>query len=128
MVPDGDRIELRGLRVVAAHGVLPEEIQRPQPFEVDLDLYADLAPAGETDDLLQTVDYADLCEAVADALRGPRAALLEHLAQRAADAALRVAGSRALRVTVTVRKLRPPVALDLASSAVTITRETNCPR
>ena len=33
----GDRIELRGLRCVGTHGVLVEEQERAQPFEVDLD-------------------------------------------------------------------------------------------
>ena len=52
-----DRIELRGLRVLGAHGVLPEEQQRAQPFEVDLDLELDLRPAGRSDALADTVDY-----------------------------------------------------------------------
>jgi len=37
-MPDGGRIELRGLRLVGTHGVLAEEQERAQPFEVDLDL------------------------------------------------------------------------------------------
>ena len=41
----GDRIELRGLRVLGVHGALPEEQERAQPFEVDLDVEADLRPA-----------------------------------------------------------------------------------
>ena len=46
-----DRIELRGLRVLGTHGVLPEERERAQPFEVDLDIDADLRPAGVSDAL-----------------------------------------------------------------------------
>ena len=38
-----DRIQLRGLRAMGTHGVLPEEQQRAQPFEVDLDLEVDLS-------------------------------------------------------------------------------------
>ncbi len=52
-----DRIELRGLRALGTHGVLPEEQERPQPFEVDLDLEVDLRRAGRSDDLADTVDY-----------------------------------------------------------------------
>ena len=44
-----DHIELRGLRAVGTHGVLPEEHQRGQPFEVDLDVEVDLAAAGRSD-------------------------------------------------------------------------------
>ena len=117
-----DRIELRGLRAVGTHGVLLEEHERGQPFEVDLDIVADLAGAGRSDDLADTVDYGAVAEAVANVLGGPHADLLEHLAERVVDAVLAVAGPLAEEVTVTVRKLRPPVPIDLASSAVTIVR------
>ena len=50
-----DRIEIRGLRVLGTHGVLPEEQQRAQPFEVDLDLELDLRRAGRSDRLEATV-------------------------------------------------------------------------
>ncbi|MDQ2725401.1 MAG: dihydroneopterin aldolase [Actinomycetota bacterium] len=117
-----DRIELRGLRVIGTHGTLPEERQRGQPFEVDLDIRADLASAGRSDDLADTIDYATVATAVAAAVAGPHADLLERLAERIVDAVWAVAGPLAEEVTVTVRKLRPPVALDLAASAVTIVR------
>ena len=51
-----DRIELRGLVVVGICGALPEERNRPQPLEVDLDLVADLSLAGATDELADTLD------------------------------------------------------------------------
>jgi dihydroneopterin aldolase len=47
---------------------------------------------------------------------------MEHLAERIAATVLAVAGTRARSVTVTLRKLRPPVATDLASAGVRITR------
>ena len=43
--PDGDRIEVRGLRLDGVHGVLEDERRAPQPFEVDLDLYLDTTTA-----------------------------------------------------------------------------------
>ena len=61
----GDRIQLRGLRAIGTHGVLPEEKSRAQPFEIDLDLAVDLVPAGLTDLLADTVDYAAVAEAAA---------------------------------------------------------------
>lgn len=117
-----DRIELRGLRVVGTHGLLAEERDRAQPFEVDLDLYVDLGPAGLSDRLADTVDYGALCASVVEVVAGPHSQLLEHLAQRVADAVLASAGGRAVGTTVTVRKLRPPVPADLASSSVTVHR------
>ncbi|MST34719.1 dihydroneopterin aldolase, partial [Acidimicrobiaceae bacterium USS-CC1] len=83
-----DRIELRGLRVLGTHGVLPEERSRPQPFEIDLDVFADLRVAGRSDDLADTIDYGAVATAAAAAVEGPHADLLEHLAERVAEAAL----------------------------------------
>ena len=54
---ENDRIELRGLRVMASVGVLPEERERAQPLELDLTLSCDLAAAGYSDALDDTVDY-----------------------------------------------------------------------
>ena len=51
---------------------------------------------------------------------GERHALLERLAERIAETAL--ADGRVRSVTVTVRKLRPPVPVDLGSAAVRVVR------
>lgn len=115
-----DRIELRGLRAVGTHGALPEEQVRAQPFEVDLDLQIDLRPPGQSDDLGDTVDYGALAESVERVITKERFHLLERLAERIADEVRH--DKRVEEVTITVRKLRPPVAVDLASAAVTITR------
>jgi dihydroneopterin aldolase len=116
-----DRIELRGLRVLGICGALPEEKERPQPLEIDLDLEVDLAPAGQTDDLPDTVSYGALARAAARVATPERVSLLERLAQRIADEV--GADPRIESVTVAVRKLRPPVPVDLATAGVRITRE-----
>jgi dihydroneopterin aldolase len=115
-----DRIELTGLRALGVHGVLPEEQVRAQPFEVDLSVEVDLRAAGHTDDLADTLDYGALCDTVAKVVAGEHFALLERLAERIAEVVL--GDGRVTSVTVTVRKLRPPVPIDLATAGVTITR------
>lgn len=115
-----DRIVLRGLRVLAFCGVLPEEKARRQPFEIDADVHADLAAAGVSDDLADTIDYGALTDQLADLVEQGRFDLLEFFAQRVADVLL--GDERVTEVTVEVRKLRPPVAHDLAASGVRITR------
>lgn len=116
-----DRIELRGLRVVGVHGALPEEQGRAQPFEVDLDLALDLAVAGATDGLADTVDYGAVVAIAARVVGEERHRLLERLAARIAHDVLD-ADARVVEVGVTVRKLRPPVPVDLASAGVSIRR------
>jgi len=115
-----DRIELRGLRLLGVHGALAEEQSRAQPFEADLDVEVELASAARSDDLSDTVDYAALVEAMARVVESERYALLEALAERMAEVAL--VDERVLTVTVAIRKLRPPVASDLQTAGVRITR------
>lgn len=115
-----DVIELRGLRVVALCGALPEERVRRQPFEIDLDVETDLAPAGASDELGDTIDYGALCAAVEQVVAGNQYTLLERMAQRVAEVVL--TEPKALAVTVTVRKVRPPVPQDLGTSGVRVHR------
>ncbi|HEY5155623.1 MAG TPA: dihydroneopterin aldolase [Acidimicrobiales bacterium] len=115
-----DRIQLRGLRVVGICGALPEERERAQPFEIDLEVEADLATAGRSDDLADTLDYGALAAGVEHLVATGRFTLLEAMAASIADQVL--VDPRAQAVTVTVRKLRPPVPQHLETSGVSIRR------
>jgi dihydroneopterin aldolase len=115
-----DLIVLRSHRVLAFIGALPEEQARRQPFEVDLDIEADLSVAGASDDLAETIDYGAVAATVEAALTDDRIVLLERAAQIVADRVLE--HPMATAVTVEIRKLRPPVPHDLATSGVRIRR------
>lgn len=115
-----DTIEIRGLRASAICGALPEEQVRAQPVEVDLDVVVDLASAGRSDSLDDTVDYAAIAADVERVLTAERFVLLERLAQRLAEVVL--VDERVQSVTVGVRKLRPPVPQQLDTTGVRITR------
>ena len=115
-----DRILLQGLRVMAHCGLLPEEIERRQPFEINAEVVTDMTAAGESDDLADTIDYGALVDAVADLAEHGRFMLLEYFAQRIASVLLEA--QAATEATVEVLKLRPPVPHDLAASGVRVTR------
>jgi dihydroneopterin aldolase len=83
-----DRIVLTNLRFEARHGVHGWERETAQPFEVDVELWLDLAPAGRSDDLGATVDYGLAYDEVARVLDGPSRNLLESLAEAVARALL----------------------------------------
>ena len=102
------------------HGVLPEEQTRPQPFEVDVELTVDAIAAGESDSLDDTVDYAAVAEAVSRVVTMERYALLERLATRIAEVCK--VDARVQSVSVTVRKLHPPVRAMVDHVAVHIDR------
>jgi dihydroneopterin aldolase len=116
-----DRIELRGMRFEGRHGALPFEAERAQPFEVDVVLEVDLAPAGSTDDLARTVDYGAVFAVARDVVEGPHVDLIESLAERIAAGVL--ANHRAVdAVTVRVRKPDAPLPGSLAWAGVEIRR------
>lgn len=115
-----DRIELTGIRAVGTIGVLPEEQQRPQPFEIDVVIELDARRAGRTDDLEHSVDYGVAVELATKVIEGERALLLERVAARIAEDILALA--RVDAVEVVVKKLRPPLPQDVVSTAVRVRR------
>ena len=117
-----DRILIAGLREMGVHGVLAEEQERAQPFQVDLELLVDLAPAGSSDTLADTVDYGVLCDAVRRVVADEHHQLLERLAARIADVCRSEAHVHG--VVVEVRKLQPPIAGEIDYVGVRIERWT----
>jgi 7,8-dihydroneopterin aldolase/epimerase/oxygenase len=115
-----DRILVPGLRVLGVHGVLPEERERPQPFEVSVELHVDLTTAGASDDLADTVDYGAVCDAVVRVVATESYLLIERLATRIAEVCR--ADERVTGVVVEVRKLRPPVNAEVDHVAVRLER------
>lgn len=59
-MPRGDKLILRGLKFHGFHGVKLEERKLGQKFLVDVDAWMDLRKAGKSDDIADTVSYADI--------------------------------------------------------------------
>ena len=118
-----DRIELRDLRVTCVIGALAHERTAPQPLSIDIDLHADLSQAGAADDLNLTVDYGAVCDRIVALCEHAQPQLLERLAELIAGELCGIDAVSA--ATVAVTKLRPPVAADLGTSAVSITRNAS---
>ncbi len=116
-----DRITIRGLTAFGRHGVLPHERELGQTFTVDAELELDLARAGASDRLTDTVDYGALTAALAAVVRDERHDLIERLASRLCEVCL--ADPRVAAVTVTVHKPHAPVPEPVADVAVTLRRE-----
>lgn len=116
-----DLIKIRGIEVLAFHGVLPEERQIGQRFVVDLDLELDLTAAGASDDLTATVDYGAIAKTVAAVVEGEQWHLIEKLATRVAEETLAIYQHLAA-VTVTVHKPEAPIQVPFDDVAVAIRR------
>lgn len=115
-----DQILLRGLRIMAICGALPEEKVRAQPFDFDIDVHTDISAAGASDALDDTIDYGALTDRIVAVVAENEYTLLERLATAVAETVL--GDERATAVTVEVHKVRPPVPHPLGTSGVRITR------
>lgn len=95
-----DRIMARGLTFSGRHGVLDIEKIEPQTFVVDLDLFLELQPAGISDNLKDTVSYADVYEQVRQIVEEESYDLIEALAENIAAAILMCHFLTGVEVTV----------------------------
>jgi 7,8-dihydroneopterin aldolase/epimerase/oxygenase len=114
-----DRLLLEGMTFTGRHGVLASEHVQPQPFTVDVELAADLARAGASDRLADTVDYSQAHAIVRDVVEGEHRDLLEAVAEQIAERLLRLEGVRAARVRVAKK---PPLPGEFRAFAVEIER------
>lgn len=116
-----DRILLEGMTFYGFHGVAPEEKALGQRFVVDVEVSADLAAAGQSDDLEQTINYARVHRLVKEIVEGPSLNLIEAVAERIAAAVLGLARVEAVRVRVH-KPWAPIKGSTTATAAVEITR------
>ncbi|KAK9861879.1 hypothetical protein WJX84_007898 [Apatococcus fuscideae] len=76
-----DAILLQGLQFFGYHGVLPEEQTLGQKFCVDAKLRCCLKAPGCSDDLKDTISYADIHRDIKAIMEGPPHQLLESVAE-----------------------------------------------
>ncbi|HWA11267.1 MAG TPA: dihydroneopterin aldolase [Opitutaceae bacterium] len=115
-----DKIFIDGFTVFARHGVHPEEAERGQRFVFDVELQVDLAPAGRSDRLADTVDYGAVTARITRVAE-KRRRLLESLAEAVA-ADLLAEFPRIASVRLRIHKPAAPVAGAFSSLGIEITR------
>jgi dihydroneopterin aldolase len=103
-----DKVIMKGMRFFGRHGVLPQERELGQVFEVDVELFLDLNAAGEKDDLSLTVSYADVFGLVEEVVAGGSFSLIEAMAHRIALLILE-RFRPVQKVAVTVKKPSAPI-------------------
>jgi 7,8-dihydroneopterin aldolase/epimerase/oxygenase len=115
-----DRILIRGLKLKARVGVTDEERAEWREVVVGIEVAADLRPAGRSDALEDTVDYARVIDRVEELVSAGEFRLLESMAEGIAAAICGFYGVQ--RVSVEVAK-RPPVPQEVEAVAVRIERQ-----
>ena len=109
-------IILKDMHFFAYHGLLPKEAVVGNDFVVSLTLSVDINRAIETDDVNDTVNYADVYQVVKAEMQ-QRSNLLEHVAGRIAHRLLNDFPT-ITSVDILVEKLNPPMEAELRSSAI----------
>ncbi len=111
-------ISLEGIEFFAFHGVYEEEKRIGNRFSIDVHIDADIAKAGVSDDLLDTVDYQRVYEMIEGVMRGS-SHLLENIARHIIQV-IRQAYPAVGEITVKVSKLNPPIGAICRSASVTM--------
>jgi dihydroneopterin aldolase len=116
-----DKIILEGMEFYGYHGTRPEEKSLGQRFILDVELFLDLQPAGISDDLDRTINYAQVFETVQSIVCGRSYHLIEALAEAVAKALLEQ--FPVAEIKVRVKKPQAPVPGRFTWVAVEIARK-----
>jgi dihydroneopterin aldolase len=111
-----DKITITGITGFGYHGVFEHERREGQTFSVDLEVVTNFESAISSDDVRDTVNYAELAEIAHAAITGEPVNLIEKLANQIASDCLEIAGVTA--VTVTVHKPQAPIAVPFGNVSV----------
>ena len=104
-----DCIQLEGIRCYGYTGYLPEEQVLGQWFEVDVTLWLDLALAGKSDAIEDTIVFRNIINRVQHLVKTSKFALVERLAGAIAESILTNDGIQ--QVKVRLSKLAAPIPL-----------------
>lgn len=113
-------IDLKGLRFFGEHGMYPEEMKVGNEFEVDLSL-SFKAPKGVITSLEETINYVEVYRIIQEEL-ADRKQLLETCAMKIGER-LNEQFPQVRSVSVTIKKISPPITNFSGTIGVTFARE-----
>ena len=109
-------IFLKDLRFHAFHGVMPQERKVGGDFLVSLRMGYDISKAMQTDEVSDTLNYAEVYALVRKEMEQP-SALLERVAGRIAEA-LFASDPKILSIDLWLTKVNPPMGADCQGAGV----------
>ncbi|MDF3055713.1 MAG: folB [Gammaproteobacteria bacterium] len=113
-----DKIFICGLKTNAIIGVYEEEKTIKQPIELDITFFTDISKAAHSDDVNDTLDYADVTQKVITWIDETKFELIEKLAEHIATRLIDAFPIQAVRL----RLKKFPRGLQAAYTAVEIKR------
>lgn len=115
-----DKIILRDIKVMATHGVNPEEKIIKQPFNICVTCYLDFKQAARNDDINDTVNYAEMYQQIVREVKNTHFNLIEALAEHLAQMIL--ADKKICQVKVKVEKSEASTGVIIFPAAVEVVR------
>lgn len=112
------RIELKDIKFYAHHGVMEQERIVGNQFVIDALLTVPLVDAMESDNLEDTINYAQIYEVIKSEMGIP-SNLLEHVAGRILTA-LKRTFPQLTAIELKVSKLNPPIEGEIQSASVIV--------
>lgn len=116
-----DFIRLTGLEIYAHHGVLQEEKDKGQPFYVNALLYYDMRCAGESDDLENALNYAEVSHFITKIFKEKSYDLIEAACENLCRQLL-LRYKILKQVTIELQKPQAPIGLPFSNVSVNMTR------
>lgn len=111
-------ILLKNLRIFARHGVMPQETVVGCWYTINLRLTTDFTKAMLSDNLLETVSYADVLQVVNEEMNIP-SKLLEHAGGRIVHRLFQQFPS-VTNIRLRLMKENPPMGADIDSAGIEI--------
>ena len=114
-------IFLKDLRFHAFHGVMPQERKVGGDFLVSLRMGYDISKAMRTDEVSDTLNYAEVYATVKAIVEGEPCQLIETVGERVATAVLQ-GYAKVQKVRVTVHKPQAPLPGKFGDAAISVVR------
>lgn len=115
-----NKVILKGLRLYAYHGVLPQEQKVGAYYDIDIEFETDFSEAMRTDSLEHTVNYAEVLEVVKGEM-AQNSKLLEHVAGRIVNTLFSTFPD-VTSIKLRLMKENPPMGADCAGAGVEIVK------
>ncbi|EOH87305.1 dihydroneopterin aldolase [Enterococcus pallens] len=119
------KIRINNLKFYTKNGVLKEERILGQQLEVDVELTLDLTKAGKTDNVADTVNYAEVNNQIAERLENESFNLIESAASAILDDIEHLHAAKLQKALVRIRKYSVPMPGIFDNIEIEMEREFN---
>lgn len=114
------KILLEDIKIFAYHGVLPEESIIGTYYLVNVEIHADIWKATKSDDLNDTISYAEINEIIHGEMKIP-SKLLEHVAGRIIEK-INSEFPQITYIRIRITKTNPPMKGEIKGASIEFER------